>query len=284
MLGAYYLPVAYLAHETGLTPERASAALGRACATGFAEYDDATEYVWVPNLAREQVGAVLKPGDKRRKGIVAELQKLARHAFARRFFEKYGTAYGLSDDDGLGWLSDTPEGPSKGHPRGGEGAPKGLCPVPVPVPALVPDPDPEAAPEDILAAYDEARVGTDWPACRKITEKRAVAARALLHEIGIESVRDALQRARQSAFLTDPEVRNASPDHRTWRPDIDWFIQADTVTRILEGKYDTTTTAPRVGDTPERREKAAAELGCGPEDLHYEPDSDDYLLSSGGVS
>src|SRR5690242_1093322 len=61
MLGLYYLPMPTLCHEIG-SPSKA---LRRVCETGFAFYDDLSEHVWIPEMARRQIGATLDPKDKR---------------------------------------------------------------------------------------------------------------------------------------------------------------------------------------------------------------------------
>lgn len=47
MLGLYYIPKMFIAHETGLGLEAASKGLQRGIEAGFCEYDEASEMVWV---------------------------------------------------------------------------------------------------------------------------------------------------------------------------------------------------------------------------------------------
>ena len=51
MLGLYYMPILYVAHETGLGFEGASKGLRSACEAGFCSYDEASEMVWVHEMA-----------------------------------------------------------------------------------------------------------------------------------------------------------------------------------------------------------------------------------------
>jgi len=96
IIGIFYIALATIAHETGLSPERVAAAMAKLRELGFAIYDEDTETVWIPNLAAYQVAESLEPGDKRRIGLVrAELKRLGKHPFLRLFWEKYGVAYGL---------------------------------------------------------------------------------------------------------------------------------------------------------------------------------------------
>jgi hypothetical protein len=46
--------------------------------------------------------------------------------------------------------------------------------------------------------------------------------------------RQALCKLPQSSFLRGERPR----DGRDWRADIDWFLKPDSVSKILEGKYD----------------------------------------------
>lgn len=96
VIGIFYVPLATMAHETGLSPERVGAAMTLLRDLDFAIYDDDTETVWIPTLATYQVAESLEPGDKRRIGLVrAELKRLGKHPFLRLFWERYGAAYNL---------------------------------------------------------------------------------------------------------------------------------------------------------------------------------------------
>src|SRR5690606_4730573 len=69
----------------------------------IAFYDDETEMVWVPEMARYQIGEKLAPKDNRRACVVRALQQVGKHRFARAFYEKYREAYGLPDMPELGF-------------------------------------------------------------------------------------------------------------------------------------------------------------------------------------
>lgn len=89
MLGLYYLPVLYLAHETGLGLEGASKGLERAIKAGFCSYDEHSEMVWVHEMAGYQVGRSLKPGDNRCAGVRNEYASLPENPFLSGFFDRY---------------------------------------------------------------------------------------------------------------------------------------------------------------------------------------------------
>jgi len=96
MLGLYYLPKIYIAHETGLGLEGASEGLSRCIEAQFCRYDDITEMVWVIEMARYQIAESLTANDKQCKGIQREYLALPENPFLSGFFEKYGIAYHMS--------------------------------------------------------------------------------------------------------------------------------------------------------------------------------------------
>ncbi|MBE8894299.1 MULTISPECIES: DNA-binding protein [Klebsiella] len=111
MLGLYYLPILYIAHETGLGLEGASKGLKSAIEAGFCSYDEDTEMVWVHEMAAYQVGKALKPGDNRCAGVRSEYASLTENPFLSLFYERY------KDDFHLNVKREscsTPEGASKG--------------------------------------------------------------------------------------------------------------------------------------------------------------------------
>lgn len=96
MLGLYYLPVLYIAHETGLGFEGALKGLKRSIEAGFCSYDEVTEMVWVHEMAAYQVGKELKPGDNRCAGVRNEYASLTDNPFLSTFYERYKTDFHLS--------------------------------------------------------------------------------------------------------------------------------------------------------------------------------------------
>jgi hypothetical protein len=104
---------------------------------------------------------------------------------------------------------------------------------------LFPSPNPEGGkPADAGPSAAEINdVVTAWNAsglaqCRKLTDKRRSALRKRLADPDWRQTwREALDRAARSSFCQ-------GENDRGWKADIDWFLQPDSVTRILEGKYD----------------------------------------------
>lgn len=89
MLGLYYVPLLYLAHETGLGLEGASKGLEWAKTVGFCSYDPDSEMVWVHEMARFQVADELKVTDNRCKGIQNEYSSLPSNPYLESFYDKY---------------------------------------------------------------------------------------------------------------------------------------------------------------------------------------------------
>lgn len=68
--------------------------------------------------------------------------------------------------------------------------------------------------------------------CRKLTDKRKAALRSRLADVDWKADwREALARAAKSSFCR-------GENDRGWRADLEWFLKADTVTQLLEGKFD----------------------------------------------
>ena len=105
MVGLYYLAMPTLAHETGLSMQGASKGLRRASEVGIALYDEAAELVWVPEMARYQIGETVSARDNRHGAIVRELMAIGKHPFVRGFFEKYERSFNLEIPD---WVKALP--------------------------------------------------------------------------------------------------------------------------------------------------------------------------------
>jgi len=107
-LGLYYLPLQFLAHETGLKDERVRESIEKLRLIGFCDYDYDNEFVFVVNMARFQIGEELELKDKQVVWVWKEMEKLRGRPFFERFVELYGTRYKLEK-------CFQPEGPSKPH-------------------------------------------------------------------------------------------------------------------------------------------------------------------------
>lgn len=96
MLGLYYQPVMYMAHETGLGIEGASKGLLDCIEASFCSYDADTEMVYVHEMAAYQIGTALSPGDKRCKGIQKDYDALHSCPFLASWFDRYCADFNLT--------------------------------------------------------------------------------------------------------------------------------------------------------------------------------------------
>lgn len=97
MLGLYYIPLSFIAHETGLPFEGAKKGLQSAIKAGFCEYDDNSEMVWVVEMARFQVADALKDKDLRIKGVQNEYDSLPENPFLSRFYDMYSGPFCMTE-------------------------------------------------------------------------------------------------------------------------------------------------------------------------------------------
>jgi hypothetical protein len=95
MIGVYHCPIAYMAHETGLTIEGASKSLQRLVELDFCTFDADDEYVFVHQFALHQVGESLSTSDKRCKGVENELAKVPKNQCWQSFRARYAVPYNL---------------------------------------------------------------------------------------------------------------------------------------------------------------------------------------------
>lgn len=97
MLGLFYCPEMFIAHETGLGFEGASKGLQRCFEAGFCEYDKASEVVWVYEMATYQIAVELTGKDLRIKGVQNEYDAIPENPYLARFFAKYGEAFKMEN-------------------------------------------------------------------------------------------------------------------------------------------------------------------------------------------
>lgn len=88
-----------------------------------------------------------------------------------------------------------------------------------------------------VEAYNLVAEEHDWPKVQSVTPKRRSALKARLREVGgIGGWRAAMAKASASAFLRGDAGR--ARGHEAWAPDLDFFIQQSSFTKLMEGKYD----------------------------------------------
>jgi hypothetical protein len=247
MTGVYYLPLPTLCHEVGITPKRARAALEVLHAEGFAEYDYEASVVWVPEMARCQVGNDPKPDDKRIKGFLRELESVPHAVFVGKFVSKYRDAFHLDEESirkvlpgGFGRGGPASKGPPDHLRRGSEGASKdhrspAPAPAPAPEPAPTPAPDPEreaarAREDEAFRVWEENRGRLKGVTKRSDERRRKIAAR-------LKEVPD-LGRWR----ATIQRFARGWAGGQSWAT-LDFLIKSETnFLKVEEGTYDESTT------------------------------------------
>lgn len=117
MLGLYYVPIAYIAHEVGCPIEGASKGLTSLIQAGICAYDFDKDLVWVCEMASDQIAPQLSPKDKRVKGVAEQLAMLPICPTTLGFYEKYRLPFHLHEESCLEDYelarSDLEEAPSK---------------------------------------------------------------------------------------------------------------------------------------------------------------------------
>lgn len=99
MIGLYNLALPTLCHETGLSLEGACKGLARLSEVGFAHYDAEEDVIWVPEMARFQIGDALNIGargpDNRIAGVERELENFRKSKFFNQFLDRYAKPFNL---------------------------------------------------------------------------------------------------------------------------------------------------------------------------------------------
>lgn len=71
MLGVYYLPTLYIANDLKQSVQKIQSTLQNLCDISYCKYDAKTQYIWVCNMALEQIGEEISAKDNRTKAIQA---------------------------------------------------------------------------------------------------------------------------------------------------------------------------------------------------------------------
>lgn len=131
MTGVFVCPLIYIAHETGLGEEGALKGLARLYEIDFCTFDEASETIFVHEMAKYQIGEELKVNDNQVKSVRKAFSAM-KGIIRERFFERYEASFHLSDESPC-------KAPSKPRTRTSEGtgaetetrsAPDGACAEP----------------------------------------------------------------------------------------------------------------------------------------------------------
>lgn len=119
MIGLYYLPMPLILHETGLSTKDVNSAFSvlSDSSNGFAYYDTENDFVWVPNMARWQIGKTLSKKDGRHKSVAKEVKKTKRSIFYIELVKKYNKSFNLGLDNEINDIKGPLEGGVGGTPK-----------------------------------------------------------------------------------------------------------------------------------------------------------------------
>lgn len=96
ILGAYYLPLLYMASDLKLPVEQVKITLERLCKINYCKYDCKTQYIWVCNLAFEQIGEDIGSKDNRIKALQSIWMSLpVKLEFLEEIYNKYQDTFHL---------------------------------------------------------------------------------------------------------------------------------------------------------------------------------------------
>lgn len=256
MLGLYYQPTLYMAEETGLTPEGASKGLRECMEAGFCDYDPASKWVWVFEMAGYQIGSYLDPADKRCKGIQKDYQALPNVPFLGPWFDYYAGHYHLPERrEFIAKTQGSPlklvrpsEGPSKPGAGAREGTRAGAGKPLASSAGKLPTCPTQAIVDlyhEVLPTLPKVRLHTKArvKAIHKIWEwvltssKADNTRRAETPEQALTWFRNYFNRASENDFLMGRTPRGG--EHANWQCDIDFLMTDRGMTHVIEKTKDT---------------------------------------------
>ena len=130
--------------------------------------------------------------------------------------------------------------------------------------------------EAMAEIYNAAAAEAGWTKGQRMTAQRRSQARRRLVECGgVEGWRAAMARARGSPFLT-------GDNDRGWRPDFDFFLQAKSFTKLMEGAYDRREGTPGAAGRSARRTSGAGALVSAMADLVFGSDEPGFPTAPAG--
>lgn len=222
--GAYLLPDAYVADDLGWSMQAVSKALAELFAIGFAQrFEDGRHIVicefleWNP-IANEKVGIgimkqlALLPDDPAFEHIINGLKPYAKHF-----------------PNGLDTLSERLGKPFRYMEQNRADTEQNQKPI-----FMSADADEIA---EAFEAYNLIARDLNWSVAEKLNDRRRASLRARLADLGgLAGWRAAMAKARASPFLRGESGRDKA--HESWTPNLDFFLQESSLTKLMEGRYD----------------------------------------------
>jgi hypothetical protein len=265
MLGLYYLPLPTLCHEVGISQQGAAKALRSLFEGGFARYDEATEVVFVPEMAKFQIGPTLTPKDNRWKAIVKELDSFKSCRFIKEFYDRYGAAYHLPGMEFPKLLASPSEGASeplrsqeqeqeqeqeRTHGESADSPP--ADPRPVGPNGHGPGESAWPSPGALVELWN-ASVPDGHPRVSMLSDARRKKAKNYLRQFPERNFWErAFAEVGQSAFLRG--LKNG-PGHEGFKGTFDWFLAkgqdgTENLVKVVEGRYRDATGGAGNGGAP----------------------------------
>lgn len=230
MIGVYHCPIAYMAHETGLTIEGASKALASLIEADFCTFDADDEYVFVHQFALHQVGESLLPTDKRCKGVENELAKVPKNQCWQSFRARYAEPYNLPIPTQSARPLEAPSEPlgsqkqeQKQEQKNEDGENDS---------AVLPCPQ-----QEIIEAYH--RLVPSGRQVREWTPARSAVLRTRWREKPQRQKLEWWERffayVAASDFLTG---KTSTPGRKPFEVSLDWLVKAENMAKVIEGAYE----------------------------------------------
>lgn len=231
MIGLFYMPELYMAHETGLGVEGATKGLRSCIEADFCTYDAASEYVFVHEMAKHQVADTLKPTDNRCAGIEKDLSRIPESELVQRFHARYGAAFHLTMKPSNSGADEAPAKPLRSQEQEQEQEkeePNGSLSAKAAAPNCPHD--------EIIALYHDL-----LPTSPRIKVWDGDRAKALRTRWREDPKRQTLGYWRrlfgyvaQSPFLTG---QREGRDGRAFTPGLDWLVKSANFAKVIEGRY-----------------------------------------------
>ena len=96
MLGVYYLPLLYAASDLKQSVKKVRSTLEKLCNLSYCQYDEQTQYIWVCNMALEQLGEEIDAKDNRIKAMQTIWNSLPQQiSFLLQVYAKYHRIFNL---------------------------------------------------------------------------------------------------------------------------------------------------------------------------------------------
>jgi hypothetical protein len=256
MLGMYYQPILYAAHETGLGFEGASKGLARCIDAGFCLYDHPSEMVWVVEMAKYQIAKHLKADDKRCLGIQKDYSQLPDNPFLEPFFDRYCSDFHLKEKrrsrrpfeapskqlTGAGAIQEQEQEQAQEQEQdispANAGGGQFACVWSKPEPPKPINGRPKVTVEfaKVVELYHEV-LTPPLPRVEKLTDKRKGQIRQRWEQDlpSVEAWRNFFDDVAASAFLMGRVPGNNG--RPPFRADLEWITNSTNFTAIAEGKY-----------------------------------------------